>query len=35
VAGIVSGLDPGQKVVVEGNLFLHRLFRQLTGGDPA
>jgi cobalt-zinc-cadmium efflux system membrane fusion protein len=31
VAGILSGLNVGQKVVVEGNLFLNRLFRQLSG----
>jgi cobalt-zinc-cadmium efflux system membrane fusion protein len=30
MAGIVSGVNPGQKVVVEGNLFLHRLYRQLS-----
>jgi len=25
----------GQKVVVEGTLLLHRLYRQLAGGTPA
>src|SRR6185436_8208926 len=30
MSGIVSGLSPGQKVVVEGNLFLNRLYRQLS-----
>jgi membrane fusion protein, heavy metal efflux system len=35
VAGIVSGLAPGQKVVIEGNLFLHRLYRQLSGSPAA
>jgi membrane fusion protein, heavy metal efflux system len=34
-ASIASGLKLGQKVVVEGNLFLHRLHRQLSGGTPA
>jgi cobalt-zinc-cadmium efflux system membrane fusion protein len=31
----VSGVKLGQKVVVEGNLFLHRLHNQLSGGAPA
>jgi cobalt-zinc-cadmium efflux system membrane fusion protein len=35
VASISSGLKLGQKVVIEGNLFLHRLHRQLSGGAPA
>ena len=35
VAGVVSGVDLGQKVVVEGTLLLHRLYRQLAGGAPA
>jgi cobalt-zinc-cadmium efflux system membrane fusion protein len=35
MAGIVWGLTRGQKVVVEGNLFLQRLFRQLSGSDAA
>ena len=30
--GVVAGLAPGQKVVVEGSLLLQRLLRQLTGG---
>ncbi|MGB7543024.1 MAG: efflux RND transporter periplasmic adaptor subunit [Burkholderiales bacterium] len=34
VTGIVSGLTLGQKVVVEGNLLLQRLYRQLTSGAP-
>jgi membrane fusion protein, heavy metal efflux system len=34
-AGIVSGLAQGQKVVIEGNLFLQRLFRQLSGDAAA
>jgi hypothetical protein len=28
-------VDLGQKVVVEGALLLHRLYRQLAGGGPA
>jgi hypothetical protein len=28
-------VDLGQKVVVEGTLLLHRLYRQLAGGAPA
>lgn len=35
VASVASGLRLGQKVVVEGNLFLHRLHNQLSGGAPA
>jgi cobalt-zinc-cadmium efflux system membrane fusion protein len=35
VAGVVSGVDFGQKVVVEGTLLLHRLYLQLAGGAPA
>ncbi|HEY6722142.1 MAG TPA: efflux RND transporter periplasmic adaptor subunit [Burkholderiales bacterium] len=35
VAGVVSGVDLGQKVVVEGTLLLYRLYRQLAGGVPA
>jgi hypothetical protein len=35
VAGVVSGVNLGQKVVVEGTLLLHRLYRQLAGGAPA
>jgi membrane fusion protein, heavy metal efflux system len=35
IASVVSGVKLGQKVVVEGNLFLHRLHRQLSGGAPA
>jgi len=35
VANISSGVKLGQKVVIEGNLFLHRLHRQLSGGAPA
>ncbi|TMG77046.1 MAG: efflux RND transporter periplasmic adaptor subunit [Betaproteobacteria bacterium] len=35
VASVASGVDLGQKVVIEGNLFLHRLYRQLSGGAPA
>jgi cobalt-zinc-cadmium efflux system membrane fusion protein len=35
VAGVVSGVDLGHKVVVEGTLLLHRLYRQLAGGAPA
>lgn len=34
VAGIVDGLTLGQKVVVDGNLFLFRLYRQLASGAP-
>jgi cobalt-zinc-cadmium efflux system membrane fusion protein len=34
-ANVASGVQLGQKVVVEGNLFLHRLHRQLSGGAPA
>jgi cobalt-zinc-cadmium efflux system membrane fusion protein len=35
VASVASGVQLGQKVVIEGNLFLHRLHRQLSGGAPA
>ena len=35
VAGVVSGVNFGQKVVVEGTLLLHRLYRQLAGSAPA
>jgi membrane fusion protein, heavy metal efflux system len=35
VASVASGVGLGQKVVVDGNLFLHRLHRQLSGGAPA
>jgi len=35
VASVASGLKLGQKVVIEGNLFLHRVHRQLSGGAPA
>ncbi|HMH19527.1 MAG TPA: efflux RND transporter periplasmic adaptor subunit [Burkholderiales bacterium] len=35
VAGVISGVDLGQKVVVEGTLLLYRLYRQLAGGAPA
>jgi membrane fusion protein, heavy metal efflux system len=35
VASVASGVGLGQKVVIEGNLFLHRLYRQLSGGAPA
>ena len=35
IASVSSGLELGQRVVIEGNLFLHRLHRQLTGGTPA
>src|ERR1700704_424622 len=35
IAGVVSGVDLGQKVVVEGTLLLHRLYRQLAGGAAA
>jgi membrane fusion protein, heavy metal efflux system len=34
VIGILAGLTEGQKVVVEGNLLLHRLYRQLSSGTP-
>jgi membrane fusion protein, heavy metal efflux system len=34
VASLASGVKLGQKVVVEGNLFLHRLHNQLSGGAP-
>jgi cobalt-zinc-cadmium efflux system membrane fusion protein len=34
VASVASGVKLGQKVVVEGNLFLHRLHNQLSGGAP-
>lgn len=34
VASVTSGVKLGQKVVVEGNLFLHRLHNQLSGGAP-
>jgi membrane fusion protein, heavy metal efflux system len=34
-AGVVSGLSRGQKVVVEGNLFLNRLYHQLSGDAAA
>ena len=30
--GVIAGVAPGQKVVVEGSLLLQRLLRQLTGG---
>jgi cobalt-zinc-cadmium efflux system membrane fusion protein len=29
--GVITGLAPGQKVVVEGSLLLHRLSLQLAG----
>jgi membrane fusion protein, heavy metal efflux system len=32
VAGVIDGLSLGQKVVVDGNLFLYRLYRQLASG---
>ena len=32
VAGVMSGVELGQKVVVDGNLFLYRLHRQLAVG---
>jgi cobalt-zinc-cadmium efflux system membrane fusion protein len=32
VAGVTDGLALGQKVVVDGNLFLYRLYRQLASG---
>jgi len=35
VASVASGVKLGQKVVVEGNLFLQRLHQQLSGGAPA
>jgi len=35
VASVSAGVKLGQKVVTEGNLFLHRLHRQLSGGTPA
>lgn len=35
VASVVSGVKLGQKVVIEGNLFLQRLHQQLSGGAPA
>jgi membrane fusion protein, heavy metal efflux system len=35
VASVSSGVKLGQKVVIEGNLFLHRLHQQLSGGAPA
>jgi len=35
VASVASGVKLGQKVVTEGNLFLHRLQRQLSGDAPA
>jgi cobalt-zinc-cadmium efflux system membrane fusion protein len=35
VASVSSGVKLGQKVVIEGNLFLHRVHRQLSGGAPA
>jgi len=35
VASVATGVKLGQKVVIEGNLFLHRLHRQLSGGAPA
>src|SRR5258708_14890748 len=35
VADVVSGVDLGQKVVVEGTLLLHRLHRQFAGPPPA
>src|SRR5262245_6681822 len=35
IVSVVSGVKLGQKVVIEGNLFLHRLHRQLNGGAPA
>lgn len=34
-AAVSSGLSQGQKVVVEGNLFLNRLYRQLSGDAAA
>jgi cobalt-zinc-cadmium efflux system membrane fusion protein len=35
IASVASGVKLGQRVVVEGNLFLHRLHRQLSSGAPA
>lgn len=35
VASVVSGVKLGQRVVIEGNLFLQRLHQQLSGGAPA
>jgi cobalt-zinc-cadmium efflux system membrane fusion protein len=35
IASVASGVKLGQKVVIEGNLFLHRLHQQLSGGAPA
>jgi len=35
VASVASGVKLGQKVVIEGNLFLQRLHQQLSGGAPA
>ncbi len=35
MASVTSGVNIGQKVVIDGNLFLHRLHRQLSGGTPA
>ena len=35
IVSVASGVKLGQKVVIEGNLFLHRLHRQLSGGPPA
>jgi cobalt-zinc-cadmium efflux system membrane fusion protein len=35
VVSVSSGVKLGQKIVIEGNLFLHRLHRQLSGGAPA
>lgn len=35
IVSVSSGVNLGQKVVIEGNLFLHRLHRQLSGGAPA
>jgi cobalt-zinc-cadmium efflux system membrane fusion protein len=32
VAGIMAGVELGQKVVIDGNLFLYRLHRQLASG---
>lgn len=32
VAGVMAGVELGQKVVVDGNLFLYRLHRQLASG---
>jgi hypothetical protein len=32
VAGIMAGVELGQRVVVDGNLFLYRLHRQLASG---